>query len=232
MEIATILSTVLFLGPGFFMFIISDWIEEPRCDEESNQDSITKSFLMSFLILCINLLVLKFIFNTNIYTFTELLNKIYTFEFFIKYCLLTAVMCFVVALLKPYVTKFVIYIYNKLLNNKVDREYSTYSDLWNYIFYNPEFDISKHVFIIEKSGVKITQGFIKSVSPKGSNKKNIVFDFTDVVKDYFENKDFAKENLSEIVKEYYDFDTDVLIRAYKAEAILEDIDKRIASAVN
>ncbi|WP_326910638.1 hypothetical protein [Sedimentibacter sp. MB31-C6] len=232
MESGTILSTFLFLGPGFFMNIISDWIEEPRNDEESSQDSITKSFLLSFIILVINLLVLKFIFKININTFTELIYNMHSIEFFIKYFMLTFGMCFIIAAFKRYVWSFLVFIYNNLLNNKKDREYTTYTDLWNYIFYNSEFDISKHIFTIDKSGIRITQGFIKMISPKGKNKKSIIFELTSDVKEYLEDNDFVDKNLIKSKKEFYDLYSDVLVRAYNAEAILEDINKRIASAKN
>jgi hypothetical protein len=94
------------------------------------------------------------------------------------------------------------------------------------IFYNPNLDISKHIFTIEKNGIRLTQGFIKNVSSKGRQKKSMVLNLTDIVNDYFEDEEFTKKNLSEIEREYYDFDSDVLIKMYKAEAILEDINLR------
>lgn len=232
MDITTILSTVLFLGPGYLIRLISDWIEEPTSDEETIEVGTTKTFIFSFVVLIINVLILKFAYNKNINTFTDLLNNIFNITFFVKYCILTVFICIVIALLKPYLFKFSIGFYNKIFNKYRDRKYSTYSDLWNLIFYNPEFDVSKHVFTIEKNGIIVTQGFIKNATPKGRDKKKVILTFTDIVKDYFTDEDFRNKNLSEIVTEYYDFDSDVLIRAYHAEAILEDINKRIASAEN
>ncbi|MDF2505606.1 hypothetical protein [Clostridium sp.] len=230
MDIGTILSTVLFLGPGFLLRLISTWIEEPACDEESTEVIFTKSFIFSFIILIANMMILKLVFHREINTFTDLINNIYNIIFFVKYCILTVFICIFVAILKPIAVKLLVEFYNNIFNKKKDRKYTTFNDLWNIIFYNPDFDVSKHVFTIQKNETIITHGFIKNVTPKGRGKKKIILTLTDIVSDYFNDKEFAEKNLSEIVVEYYDFDSDILIKAYHAEAIIEDIDNRIASA--
>lgn len=232
MDIGTILSTVLFLGPGFLVRFISGWIWEPISDEESSEEGIVKAFIYSFIILMINILIIKFKSSREINTFTDLINSIYEIDFFLKYILLMAITSFIFTLLKTKGFEFAVEVYNNIFNKKIDRKYTTFSDLWNVIFYNPEFDVSKHVFIIEKNGAMITCGFIKNVTSKGRDKKKIVFKLTDVVKRYFDNKDFVEKNLKKITIEYYDLETDVLIKAYNAEAILADINRRNAPALN
>lgn len=226
MDIATILSTVLFLGPGFFVRFISGWIGEPTCDEESSEEGIVKAFIYSFIILLINIFIIKFKSSREMNTFTDLINSIYEINFFLKYILLMITTSLIFTLLKTKGFEFAVRLYNKILNKNIDREYTVYSDLWNVIFYNPNLDISKHIFTIEKNGIRLTQGFIKNVSSKGRQKKSMVLNLTDIVNDYFEDEEFTKKNLSEIEREYYDFDSDVLIKMYKAEAILEDINLR------
>lgn len=202
------------------------------CEEESIEVVATKSFLLSFIVLIINILILKILFGSNINTFIDLINNVYNIIFFIKYCALTVFICVLVALLKPLIVRLFVSFYNNILNKKTDREYTIFNDLWNIIFYNPKFDVSKHVFTIEKNGIIITCGFVKNVTPKGRDKKKIILTFTEVVRSYFNDEEFAEKNLSEIVAEYYDLDSDVLIKAYNAEAIIEDINNRIASAEN
>lgn len=55
MDITTILSTVLILGPGYLIRLLSDWIEQPVCDEEATPVGITITFIFSFVVLIINI---------------------------------------------------------------------------------------------------------------------------------------------------------------------------------
>lgn len=120
-------------------------------------------------------------------------------------------------------------IYNKI-NTLLNRpnEYK-FNDVWRNIFETKEIvDIDNCIIKIERSGVIVTAGLIKLYSaPDISNREFALYN-TDLIKQLFEDdceKELANKMFPQALCEYYDIQSDVLIKFYDTE----NYDKEYAS---
>lgn len=211
MDIATILSTILFLGPGFFINLLEDQFWATTNKEKKYESYILESFIYSIMILVINILFLKFMFKIELLKFDDLISGLNNIIFFIKYILLTIISSFIVLAIKKVLFEVVLFIKNK---NKV-KQFTKYPTVWDKIFNNNKINVNELVFSISKGDVIISQGFLSSHSRLNAESKEIELFCTKDTADYLNDEKFVSENLEDIDFEYYDINNDVLIKGLR-----------------
>lgn len=217
MDIATILSTILFLGPGFFINLVEDQFWATTNKDKKYESYILESFIYSIIILVINLLFLTFKFEIELIKFNDLISELNNIIFFIKYILLTIISSFIVLAIKKILFEVILFIKNKNKSknkNKV-KQFTKYPTVWDKIFNNNKINVNELVFSISKGDVIISQGFLSSHSRLNAESKEIELFCTKDIADYLNDEKFVSENLEDIDFEYYDINNDVLIKGLR-----------------
>ncbi len=219
----TIFIAIIFSVPGIMVSKIYKRLFPKSFEEKSEYEKTIIAIPISTLVLMINIFILNVILNQNIYTITYLLSLLYNFIFLTLYIILTVMSCFIVVFLKrklfePITLKLINW-YNKKKYNPTE---SKFSSEWENIFENPEVDVNDMYVSIEKDGKIITQGLLAGYSPPNQKKRDISLIGTKEFKEYLINDrmlDDDKKLFDKIDREYYDFETGILIKIYNNQKI-------------
>lgn len=214
----TIMLAVLFSVPGIVVNKITHRVFPKSIKIESDYEKTISAILYSTVILFFNLLILKNIFKNDAITFKDLLDKLNYTSFFMKYILLTICTCILFSIIKKYIVDIIILkAINIFKKNSAYSPETTYSTVWDGIFENSKVNLSDTYITVEKDGVLISQGLLKSYSAPSISNRELLLSHTVGFNNYLENDktlDPEKRLLDVIQEEYYNLNTGVLIKFY------------------
>lgn len=218
MDIGTIFSTILFIGPGFLIRFIEDYLYPNSNRFDNNEKPIVKAFIDSFFILIINLLILKNLFKYNFIDFNYFVSKFEIINFFFTYVLLTFATCVIYAcFIKRGVILLRIYIINWFNSYSTDNKIieTQFPTIWDSIFNNSINDFYGKVITIEKEGQLISCGYIGEFPKINAETKELKLVTTREIQNCMTSEEFRKNYIETIEFEYFDFETGTLIKCYK-----------------
>lgn len=232
MDIGTLFSTILFIGPGFLIRTIEDEFFTNSNRFDNNEKHVVKAFFDSFIILLVNMFFLKILFKYNFYSFNYFVSKFDTIIFFIKYVILTFITSFIYVFLKRlanFISRIIKNCLGKitlsLLKTMKEMEYkiyeffkleiieTSYPTIWESIISDSEGLIGK-IITIERDNVLISCGYQGEVTRINTDTKEIKLTNTKEIKSYMLDKEFLKNYIGTIDFEYFDFETGTLLKCY------------------
>jgi hypothetical protein len=217
MDIVTIFSTILFIGPGFLIQFIEDYLYPNSNRFDNNERHIVKAFIDSFFIIIINLIILKNFFRYNFIDFNYFVSKFEIINFFITYVLITFVTCVIYAcFIKRCIICLRIYIVN-MFNDSTDNKITEtkFPTIWDSIFNNSINDFYGKVITIEKEGNQISCGYIGEFPKINAETKELKLVTTKEIQNCMDSEEFRINYIDTIEFEYFDFETGTLIKCYK-----------------
>lgn len=224
-----IISLILFVFPGVFINLLYKQYLPKSKQEPSDYEKAVIAFIYSFMVLVLNIVVMKFIFKKEIETLDQLLGYFKNTSFLLKYVFLTIFTSMLFAIVWHYIFKYLIlWAYNFYRKLRGLPKETRFSSVWDEIFENPDNDMTDAYVVIEKDGDIISQGIIDLYSPIDSKDKEIKLICTDSFKKYLENDKLLTEDekiFNEIDYEYYNIETGVLIKFYNNKRIKEYLKK-------
>lgn len=219
----TIVVAIMFSVPGILVNKIKKRLFPKSFYDNSEYEKTIVAIPISILILFINYLVMNKVFKLNITSINVLLGRMDDLNFLFKYTILTFISCVLLSLIiekifKPVILKMINF-YKSKKNMPIE---SKYTSVWEQIFENEDNPVNDMYISIEKDGEIITQGLVEEYTPPNNDKRDISLVFTK----QFEQCLNEEENLPDdekmfgiIDREYYDFNTGVLIKIYNNEKI-------------
>ena len=221
----TIILSIIFSVPGIMVTKIEKRLEPKSFEDKSEYEKTIIAIPISAIILIINVLLMNIISQEKIYSISTLLKMMNDFSFLAGYMLITTITCLVVFFIKnkvvePVILK-IINIFKKKHNMPIE---SKYPSEWERIFENKDEPVNDMYISIEKDGKVITQGLLTGYSPPNQKNKDISLIGTKQFKEYLSN-DYRLDDNNKLVdiikKEYYDFNTGILIKIYHNTKLLE-----------
>jgi len=218
-----IITLILFLFPGVFISLLYKKYLPISKEELSDYENIAIAFLYSFSVLIINFVIIKKVFNRDISTLSELMSNFARITFLLKYVSLTILTGSIFAILWHCIARRVLLCISNLIRHKRGLAKQTkFPSVWSEIFENPDNSMDDAYIAIEKDGEIITQGLIEIYSPSNSETKEVKLICTDTFKLYLKNDESLPDDqkiFDDIMYEYYNFDTGVLIKFYNNEKL-------------
>ena len=219
----TIVVAIMFSVPGILVNRINKRLFPKSFYDNSEYEKTVVAIPTSIIVLFINYIVMNKLFNLNITSIDILIDRMNNLRFLFKYTILTFISCVVVALIIEKVFKNLVLkasnIYRKIKNIPIETQYTS---AWESIFENENEPVNDMYIVIEKDGKVVTQGLVEEYTPPNNDKRDISLVFTK----QFEQCLNEEENLPDdekmfgiIDREYYDFNTGVLIKIYNNEKI-------------
>lgn len=214
MDIGTIFSGILFIGPGFLIRMLEDDLYPNSNRFDNSERNIIKAFIDSFFILIINLTLLKKIFKYNFFDFNYFVNKFETIDFFIKYVFLTfCICCIYTCIIKRFIKFSRLFVVNEI-NGESNVE-TPFPTIWDSIFNDYSYDFYEKVITIEKEGQLISCGYVEELPRINAETKELKLVDTKKVQKYMNQVKFKEHYIDIIEFEYFDFETGTLIKCYR-----------------
>lgn len=237
MDIGTIFSTILFIGPGFYIRMLEDDLFPNSNRFDKNERYFVKAFIDSFFILIINLFILKSLSKYNFFDFKYFVSKFEIINFFIKYVFLTFITCCVYACFIKRIARFLRRLlrnsYNgskfgnairETVGNISDKIYkhlnlkvieTQFPTIWDSIIHDYNNNFYGKIVAIEKDGQIISCGYIGELTGINTETKELKLVTTKEIQECMNSKDFMENYIETIEFEYFDFETGILIKCYK-----------------
>lgn len=226
--LSNIIFIILFIFPGIFIGILYKKFVPTSKKDPEGYEKIVGAFLYSCVVLFVNIIIIKVFFKNNISDINQLGKELNNFSFFFKYTLLSIVVSSITAY---FFHKWNHEILLELLNKyrqATDKPVETkFQSVWESIFESGQ--MNDVCIVIEKDGEIITCGFLEEYSPPQNIKKELKLKYTQWVKKQFENdkngkyKSDEEKIFTDIICEYFDYDSGILIKFYDVKKYLEYI---------
>ena len=222
----TIITAVLFSVPGFIVDRVNERLFPGTKKTMSDIDKTVSAIINSSIVIIINIAIISIlswmgVINLELTSFDILQDKLLDIDFFTKYILLTSISCIIWGFLNELVIKKLILKIINFRNNKSGAlEESEFETVWDEIFENKDQPLENTYISIEKDGELITQGLICRYTGPGSARREFYLTYTSVFKEYLDADELLPEDkklLSKIDREYFDFETGILIKFYNKE---------------
>lgn len=219
-----IIVAIIFSVPGIIVTKIDKRLNPKSFEDTSEYEKTIMAIPISAIILIMNVLLMNLISKEKIYSINTLLNMMNNFSFLAGYMFITIFTCLFVFFVKM---KLVEPLFLKLINRFKEKynmpTESKYPSEWEKIFENDDEPVNNMFISIEKDGKTITQGLLAGYSPPNQKNRDISLIGTKEFKEYLLNDSRLDddEKLVDIIKkEYYDFNTGILIKIYDNSKLL------------
>jgi hypothetical protein len=218
-----ILFAILFTIPGLMVRNIEKRLYTKTKEPESDFIKQYNFFIDSVFIYFLGLMAYQVLYRLPVFNLIKdfELKGIFlsgnNLKLFILYFCWSLIICFPYAKTKKcLITKIFLGVSNNYRSKKNMPIEKRFSSVWDEIFENEEIPITDdQIIVIEKDGVIVTQGYIKSYSPPHLSKREFLLEQTSEVKAQLEadNNLPDDEKLLNVVKmEYYDTNSGITIK--------------------
>lgn len=220
-----IMVAILFSVPGILVNKIEKRIDPKSFEEISEYEKTIIAIPISAVILLLNILAMNLISKEKIYSIDILLKMMNNFSFLGGYIFLTTITCLIISFMKmKIIDQLILTIINTVKKRNNMPIETKYPSEWEKIFENSDDPVNDMYISIEKDGKRITQGILAGYSPPNQKNRDISLIATNEFNEYLSNDstlDDSKKLLNIIKKEYYDFNTGILIKIYDNTKLLE-----------
>ena len=214
-----LVALIIFIVPGAIIELAyKKFFPTSKKDVEGYEKTV-KAIIYSLGVLLINLLAIKFIKHNEISSIKTLGDKLDSITFLFKYIGLSVASSIVIIFIDRLILKKTFLVLANLIN-KLNGKTLEVDELtaWEYLFETKE--IVSQCVCMEKGGQVIARGFIKAYSPPQNENKEILLEYTDWVEKQMEidkNKSNDDKMFYKCDSEYYDLQTDTLIKFYNMD---------------
>jgi len=220
---------LLFTCPGFLVSKAVTLLNEITNTEATDYDKGIWAFFYSFLVFILNFAALTLL-GRHIYSISQIANALDSFSFLVKYILLTGLNCVIIVALALLFIRYVLFEFKKReVRKKQNALLRSYLTVWEDIIRGkigliPNF--SDMCVEIMKGGTVVTQGIIQTYSTSRPSKKDFLLTDVEAIRVYLDNDkkldDEDKKMFPKILADYYDAESDILIRIYNNSNLLKN----------
>lgn len=195
---------LVFITPGFIIRKINEaFISKNKLMSDLEKTII--SLLYGIPVLIINLVVLRFYYKIK--TISEIISYIANLDFIFKYLFITLISIFICNMVTFFINKYSTKVINKIRKFFNMPLISSNQTPWEDFFKNLGDENYNMPVEIIKDGKIVSRGFVKHWDLDGKSDKDIVLEYCD----QFEE---AKEYIKEVKNVYYDTKNNLLLKEY------------------